>query len=208
MKLGPASPGASLGEIVDELRDLERSFKALPPAAPAPAPDAAASAPPVPLAPPAPTPADAAGQPVPAVDALEEAAAPSAPAALDLARVKSAWEGVVQSVQDASLNLASAAKDAQLQALEGGTLTLLAVNGFQRKVLEDPNEQARLEQALGAALGQPLKVRVMMALPAARVARGGKPSADEVARLVRERPEIGRLKELFDAEVTEIRHED
>jgi DNA polymerase-3 subunit gamma/tau len=212
VKLAPASPGASLGEIVDELRDLERSFKALPAPAPAAAPVAPAAPVPAPVpAPPdealAPSP-DSIGEPVAAVEALDEPTAPRPAPPLDLARVKAVWDAVVQSVQEASLQLASAAKDAQPQALEGGTLTLLAVNGFQRKVLEDPAEQARLEQALSKALAQPLAVRVVMAQPVARAARGAKPSAEEVARLVRERPEIGRLKELFDAEVTEIRHED
>ena len=198
MKLGPASPGASLGEIVDELRGLERSLKGLAPAAMAVSPAPVA----VPVAAPGP------GEPVPAVATLEEPAAAAPLAPLSLADVKAAWEGVVQSVQDGSLQLASAAKDAQVQALEGGTLTVQAVNGFQRKVLEDPGELARLERALGQALGQALKVRVVMAVPAARAARGAKPSDEDVARLVRERPEIGRLQELFNAEITEIRHDE
>ncbi len=87
-------------------------------------------------------------------------------------------------------------------------LTLLAVNSFQRKVLDDPAERGRLEQALSDALGQPLRVRVQMAQPKAAGPRGGKPGAEEVERLLRQQPEIGRLKELFDAEIVEIRHED
>jgi DNA polymerase-3 subunit gamma/tau len=232
MKLGPASPGASLGEIVDELRELEKSFKTLPapvvaaasatPAAVAPTPapsraaeSGAATSGQAPAhiealaveAPSAPIP-ELPGEPVAAVDELVETAAPVVKAALTLADLKAAWEGIVQGVQDASLQLASAAKDAQLQSLEGGTLTLVVMNGYQRKVLDDPTEHARLEQALTQALGHPLTVRVQMAQPVARGARGGKPSAEEVDRLLRERPEIGRLKELFGAEITEIRHED
>jgi DNA polymerase-3 subunit gamma/tau len=235
LKLGPASPGAGLGEIVDELRDLEQKFLKMPPApsrasvgpeaasgqvfvatsvpasAATPKKDDVGRAWPEPVE--GPVPAENrsnAGVPAPAVAELVEAAAtPAAPAKiLTVESVKAVWDAVVQSVQDASLTLASAAKDAVPQSIEGGVLTLLAVNAFQRKVLDDPAERGRLEQALGAALGQPLKVRVLMAQPKAAGPRGGKPGAEEVERLLRQQPEIGRLKELFDAEIVEIRHED
>ncbi|HTB35095.1 MAG TPA: DNA polymerase III subunit gamma/tau [bacterium] len=257
LKLGPASPGASLGEIVDELRDLEQRFLAGPAALLPPVPSGAAvalaaasgqafvatqgAAPaanalvpavpttepepqaPVAAAPAVPSPAaiietapvpaenrSNAGVPAPAVAELEESApAPTAAGkSVTVEAVKAVWEAVVQSVQDASLTLASAAKDAVPQAIEGGVLTLLAVNSFQRKVLDDPAERGRLEQALSSALGQPLRVRVLMAQPKAAGPRGGKPGAEEVERLLRQQPQIGRLKELFDAEIVEIRHED
>jgi DNA polymerase-3 subunit gamma/tau len=237
LKLGPASPGAGLGEIVDELRSLEQKFLKMPPAPSRPAEEPAGTsgqafvatpetaAAPVPAAAGASVPSPAAiietspvqaenrsnaGVPAPAVVELVEAApAPTAPAkAMTVESVKAVWDAVVQSVQDASLTLASAAKDALPQSIEDGVLTLLAVNAFQRKVLDDPAERGRLEQALGAALGAPLKVRVLMAQPKAAGPRGGKPGAEEVERLLRQQPEIGRLKELFDAEIVEIRHED
>ncbi|HTB34779.1 MAG TPA: hypothetical protein VK842_07945, partial [bacterium] len=243
LKLGPASPGASLSEIVDELRDLEQKFLAAPAAAMTPAPSRAAVEPAatsgqaslatpeaVANSTPASSPAAAvpspsaiietapvpvenrsnAGVPAPAIAALEETApAPAAAGkAVTVEAVKSVWEAVVQSVQDASLTLASAAKDALPQAVEAGVLTLVAVNSFQRKVLDDPAERTRLEQALSSALGQALRVRVQMAQPKAPGPRGGKPGAEEVERLLRQQPEIGRLKELFDAEIVEIRHED
>ena len=238
LKLGPASPGAGLGEIVDELRDLEQKFRtASPPSSPAPSRPAEEMAgtlrepqgglsgqarlatgeadipSPAAIIETAPVPTENrsnAGVPAPAVAELVEAApAPAAPAkVVTVESVKAVWDAVVQSVQDASLTLASAAKDALPQSAEDGVLTLLAVNAFQRKVLDDPAERGRLEQALGAALGMPLKVRVLMAQPKAVGPRGGKPGAEEVERLLRQQPEIGRLKELFDAEIVEIRHED
>jgi DNA polymerase-3 subunit gamma/tau len=235
LKLGPASPGASLSEIVDELRDLEQKF--LSPSRPADAPaagrgqalfataeagaPAVAAALPAAAAPAVPSPAaiietapvpsenrSNAGVPAPAVATLEEAAPAPGGKALTVEAVKAVWEAVVQSVQDASLTLASAAKDAVPQSIEAGVLTLVAVNSFQRKVLDDPSERGRLEQALAAALGQPLRVRVQMIQPKTAGPRGGKPGAEEVERLIRQQPEIGRLKELFDAEIVEIRHDE
>ncbi|HXC64713.1 MAG TPA: DNA polymerase III subunit gamma/tau, partial [bacterium] len=155
LKLGPASPGAGLGEIVDELRDLEQKFLKMPPApsrasvgpeaasgqvfvatsvpasAATPKKDDVGRAWPEPVE--GPVPAENrsnAGVPAPAVAELVEAAAtPAAPAKiLTVESVKAVWDAVVQSVQDASLTLASAAKDAVPQSIEGGVLTLLAVN--------------------------------------------------------------------------------
>jgi len=150
------------------------------------------------------TPSDA-GQPVPAVQEVEEAATPTP---ITLQGIKDAWAAVVEAVQDHSINLATAAKDATLQTLDAGTLTLQVVNGYQRKVLDDPGERLRLEQALSARFGSTLRVRVVFAQPAARVVRSGKPSAGEVEKLLNERPEMRRVQEMFGAEIVEIRHED
>jgi DNA polymerase-3 subunit gamma/tau len=227
IKLAPASPSAGLGEIVDELRDLERRFRTLPPGAdaglaPAPAgpsanaPSAAAQPAAAPQAPGRPVPAAAAseappasadaGEPVPAVLSLEETRVPAG-GLPSLETLRTDWEAVVASVQNESMSLASAAKDAALTALEGGTLALKAVNGFQRKVLEEPAERARLERALSQRYGQPLKVRVTFAPPAARAAKGAKPSEEDVARLLKDRPELRRVQELFGAEIVEIRED-
>jgi hypothetical protein len=237
-----------LGEIVDELRDLEQKLRTLPalpeagapatpapvplapapavaapataPTAPAPAPVAvpAPAAPPVAEAPAAPAPASPlpapaeeipaeAGVPVPAVLSIEEAGSvPSGGLTLD--DLRRDWEGVVSDVQNDSLGLASAAKDAGLMALEGGTLTLKAINGFQRKVLEEPSEHVRLEAALSKRFGQNLKIRVVYAPPAPRANKGaGKPSDEDVQKLLKERPEVRRVQELFGAEIVEIRED-
>jgi DNA polymerase-3 subunit gamma/tau len=232
IQLAPASPSAGLGEIVDELRDLEQRFRTLPAAAPvlaasaAPAAVEGASAPswveaaktmpqPTALPPPAPRPAQAAqpspdpgdaGEPVAAVQSVEEAPLSGA-GPLDLEALRRDWEAVVADVQNDSLGLASAAKDAGLMALEGGTLTLKVVNGFQRKVLEEPTERLRLEGALSRRFDRPLKVRVVFAPPAARGAKGEKPGEAEIERLLKERPEVRRVQELFGAEIVEIRED-
>ena len=276
VKLAPVSPGAGLGEIVDELRDLEQRFRSLPggrtapaadsapaaaaavvpplagavavpasapaaaaatapPSAAASAPAAAASAAPAPAPAPiplaatpsasasaqapadqdapasGPAPAPAAtpdgGMPVPLIESLEEAA-PESVALLGVEALRRDWEAIVAGVQDESLGLASAAKEAGLVSLDAGTLTLKAVNGFQRKVLEDPAERTRLEKALGKRYGQAIKVKVLFSPPASKSAKPGtKPSEEEVQRLLKERPEVRRVQELFGAEIVEIKED-
>ena len=241
IKLGPASPGAGLGEIVDELRDLEQKLRTLPvPAAasapakagePAPSeghtPSAVATLAPATSTGQAPAPKEVAtaptpatlvdeepetelvpsepGQPTPAIEEVDEVPAPT-PATLQ--GVKDAWASVVEAVQDHSINLATAAKDAALQSLDAGVLTLQVANSYQRKVLDDPAERLRLEQALSTRFGHSLRVRVVFAQPAARAQRSGKPDAAEVEKLLKERPEVRRVQELFGAEIIDIRHED
>ncbi|HTB23105.1 MAG TPA: DNA polymerase III subunit gamma/tau [bacterium] len=240
LKLAPVSPGAGLGEIVDELRELEQKFRTLPaptsaaeapsavpaagpvpaapapvtaaPAAPSPVPERgqAPSATPVPAVAPAAPPrrSEDAGESVPAVVSLEEAPASGAAApALALEALRRDWEAVVADVQNVSMSLASAAKDAELMALEGDTLTLKAVNGFQRKVLDEPQERVRLEAVLSKRHGRPLKVRVVFAPPAARGAKGGRPGEEQIERLLKDRPEVRRVQELFGAEIVEIRED-
>jgi len=247
IKLAPASPSAGLGEIVDELRELEQKFRTQPafPAKEAPAaatalgasvpagvqgsiapnglaptatamaaeskasrvaPAAAVLAKAPPSA--APEPEDA-GEPVPAVLSVEEAPSSGAEGgpSLDVETLRKDWEAVVADVQNVSINLASAAKDAGLMALEGGTLTLKAINGFQRQVLDEPAERVRLEHALSKRYGRPLKVRIVFSPPAGRGAKGGKPGEEEIEKLLKERPEVRRVQELFGAEIVEIRED-
>jgi DNA polymerase-3 subunit gamma/tau len=248
IKLAPASPSAGLGEIVDELRELEQRFRTQPPlpAAEAPAKAAASVAspaagapgslshaglapaaaeasaaepkpsrvapaalvPPKPQQPAVPEPDDA-GEPVPAVLSVEETPLSGAAGhgSLDLETLRRDWEAVVADAQNDSINLASAAKDAGLMALEGGTLTLKAINGFQRQVLDEPVERTRLEGALSKRYGRPLKVRVVFSPPAGRGAKGAKPAEEEIEKLLKERPEVRRVQELFGAEIVEIRED-
>jgi len=245
IKLAPASPSAGLGEIVDELRELEQKFRTQPehaaleapagalasgasvpagvpvsiatnglaPAAPAAEPKAGRVAPaavvPAKAPPPAALEPDDAGEPVPAVLSVEEAPQSGTGGGpfLDVETLRKDWEAVVADVQDVSINLASAAKDAGLMALEGGTLTLKAINGFQRQVLDEPAERVRLEGALSKRYGRPLKVRVVFSPPAGRGAKGGKPGEEEIEKLLKERPEVRRVQELFGAEIVEIRED-
>ncbi len=236
IELAPAGPSAGLGEIVDELRDLEQRLRSAPQAAPAethaaasgapaakamareagrpgPAPEAApgpgtggmesSPAPSgAPAAGPAQDPAEA-GEPVPPVLSVEEPAAPKEP---DLAVLAADWEALVADLAAGSLNLASAAKDAGLKALEGGRLTLAAVNAFQRKVLEDPSEKRRLEASLEGRYGRPFEVRVSYEPPAPRTRgpKGAPPSPEEVQRLLAQSPELKRVQDLFGGEIVEI----
>ena len=142
--------------------------------------------------------------PVPLIESLEEAA-PESVALLGVEALRRDWEAIVAGVQDESLGRASAAKEEGLVSLDAGTLTLKAVNGFQRKVLEDPAERTRLEKALGKRYGQAIKVKVLFSPPASKSAKPGtKPSEEEVQRLLKERPEVRRVQELFGAEIVEI----
>jgi DNA polymerase-3 subunit gamma/tau len=222
VRLGPASPGAGLGEIVDELRDLEQKLRSRPglrgpdevllaasgqaliaPREGDKAPEAGPEAEPQSgnsLAPP-----NGAGVPQPAVDEVETAAAP---AALDLARVQADWAAVCQRAQERSMNLAAAANGSTLQALQGGVLSLRVSNEYQRKVLEAPGEREQLEAVLKEQFGQALRVQVVFAQAAPKAAKGGKPAPEQVEKLLRERPEVRRVQELFGAEIVEIKEED
>jgi DNA polymerase-3 subunit gamma/tau len=210
VKLGPAAPGASLGEVVDELRDLEQKLRTAPPAmiAAAPAAVAPVAAAPAPAAEPAAveslTPPGA-GVPVQAVEELE---IPAPPAELSLSRVQSEWEAVCQKAQERSINLAAAANGAALQGLQAGVLSLRVSNDYQRKVLETPAEREQLESVLKAQFGQALRVQVVFATAAPKAAKGAKPAPEAVEKLLRERPDVRKVQELFGAEIVEIREED
>ena len=307
VRIAPASPSAGLGEIVDELRDLERRFReapaqglaaptvsaagtpapasapapvqasapasapvpvqaSAPASAPAPAPlPAVAATPEAPVpaassapqgaapsfaapteAPSAPAPAGTSSAPLvssvtgpapvrveaPLAQALEDSSAlgtaegaplpedagepalgleleePAAPPAVSLERLREGWEALVNSIQAESLSLASAAKDAGLVSWDKGVLTLRAVNTFQRKVLDDPLECARLVRLLKAAFGCDFRVKVLFEPPQAKGAKaGGRPSDEAVQKLLKERPEVRRVQELFGAEIVEIRED-
>jgi DNA polymerase III subunit gamma/tau len=226
VRLGPASPGAGLAEIVDELRDLEQKLRSQPasrgPAlsegvsfarAEGAAPGQARAASQEDVATTgddgrddgAQGPPDGAGVPQPAVDEVEVAATP---AALDLARVQADWAAVCQRAQERSMNLAAAANGSTLQALQGGVLSLRVSNEYQRKVLEAPSEREQLEAVLKEQFGQALRVQVAFAQAAPKASKGGKPAPEQVERLLRERPEVRRVQELFGAEIVEIKEEE
>jgi hypothetical protein len=113
----------------------------------------------------------------------------------------------MEKLQASSLNLASSARDAELASLDKGTLNLRVVNAFQRKVLDDAAERARLEQALSDLCGQPLKVQVDFVEAVKKKASTGKPSAEEVESLLKGSPELRKVQELFGAEIIEIRND-
>jgi DNA polymerase-3 subunit gamma/tau len=222
LKLGPTAPGASLGELADELAALERrlartaadapvsSPSSVGAGSPRPAPSPVAiSAPspvPVPAAEPLPVSNSTAGEPVPPVEAVEEV--PVAPgSAWTVERLRGEWPALMEKLQASSLNLASSARDAELASLDKGTLHLRVVNAFQRKVLDDAAERARLEQALSDLCGQPLKVQVAFVEAVKRKATAGKPSAEEVESLLKGSPELRKVQELFGAEIIEIRND-
>jgi DNA polymerase-3 subunit gamma/tau len=211
LKLGPTAPGASLGELADELAALERRLAKTATDAPssprpAPTPTVTAAPAPVPVAEPMPVSNSKAGEPVPPVEAVEEV--PAAPAsAWTVERLREAWPALMEKLQASSLNLASSARDAELASLDKGTLHLRVVNAFQRKVLEDAAERARLEQALSDLCGQPLKVQVAFVETVKKKSATGKPSAEEVESLLKASPELRKVQELFGAEIIEIRNE-
>ena len=207
LKLAPAAPGATLGELADEMAALERRLIQGSKEAPMPAPSSpvAAAAAPVPETPAPVEVTKDAGLPVPAVEAVEEV--PAAPqAGWTLERLRAEWPALVERLQSSSLNLATSARDAELVALEKGLLTLRVGNPYQRKVLDDAAEKARLEQALNDLCGAPIKAQTTFAEPPKKKAPGnGKPSAEEVEAVLQKSPELRKVQELFGAEIVEIR---
>jgi hypothetical protein len=152
----------------------------------------------------APPPQDA-GEPVPVVEALEEKASPGQEWSLE--RLRGEWLGVIEKVQSSSLNLATSARDAELASFAQGLLTLRVANAYQRKVLDDAAERARLEQALSDLCGSAVKVQITYAEAPKKKAASGKPSADEVEQLLKQSPELRKVQELFGAEIVEIRND-
>jgi DNA polymerase-3 subunit gamma/tau len=219
VQFGPASPGAGIGDIVDELRDLEQKLRTLPEAAALPAPAPAPAAPPAAVEQLVPVTAPAGVQSVPEVvsipadpgvpqPAVEEVEVPAAPAGLDLARLQSDWEALGQAVAERSLNLAAAVSGAALAGLEAGVVSLRVGNAYQRQVLETPAEREQLESLLSARYGQPLRVQVLLAQAGARAVKGAKPAPEAVEKLLKERPEVRKVQELFGAEIVEISEEE
>ena len=218
----PAAPGASLGELADELAALERRLSKAATEAPvflaASAPEAVTTFAPVsaaaaiqPRAVPAPESAlglksdSQAGEPVPVVDAVEEVAVPSIQWTLDRLRVE--WLGLIEKLQSTSLNLATGARDAELASFDAGTLNLRVANPYQRKILDDAAERARLEQALSDLCSQPIKVHVSYVETAKKRSNSAAPSAEEDESLLKSSPELRKVQEMFGAQIIEIRQE-
>jgi len=212
MRVAPAAPTASLGELFDRLAMMEERLRsplaeaALPAARTEPAPAPALQALPAAVALPA-APSREAGSPEPLVQDLEEAPL-AAKAAWGLDQVRAGWEKVADQASGISAVLGTSVRDVELSALEGGLLTLTVRNAFQRETLDDPGHRRALREVLKACYGRELGLKVLLAAPkqAPKPARGGQgPSEAEVREVLARDPAVARVRELFEAEIVDIR---
>jgi hypothetical protein len=141
------------------------------------------------------------------VQDLEEAPL-AAKAAWGLDQVRAGWEKVADQASGISAVLGTSVRDVELSALEGGLLTLTVRNAFQRETLDDPGHRRALREVLKACYGRELGLKVLLAAPkqAPKPARGGQgPSEAEVREVLARDPAVARVRELFEAEIVDIR---
>jgi DNA polymerase-3 subunit gamma/tau len=223
MKAAPSAPTASLGELFDRLALMEERLKsplasaapaaakAEPGPAPAPAPAAAPASAPVAAAAAsasaAPAPGREAGSPEPLVQDLEEAPQ-AAKAAWGLEAVRAGWEKVADKASAASAVLGTSVRDVEISSLEGALLTLTVRNAFQRETLDDAGHRRVLREVLKACFGRELDLKVLLAAPKLApkpAGRGQGPSEAEVREVLARDPAVARVRELFEAEIVDIR---
>jgi DNA polymerase-3 subunit gamma/tau len=219
MRVAPAAPTASLGELFDRLSQMEERLRSPLPAGPTteqPAPQPAPKAPvaagpmPAPLVAPAVTsaaPAREAGSPEPLIQELEEAPV-SAKAVWGREQVRAGWEKVADQASAASAVLGTSIRDVEVTAVDEGLLTLTVRNAFQRQTLDDLGHRRVLRAVLKACFGRELDLKVLLAAPKAapKPAKGAQgPSETEVRELLARDPAVARVRDLFEAEIVDIR---
>jgi len=211
MRAAPAAPTASLGELFDRLGMMEERLRsplaeaAAPAAKAEPAPAPAAALPAAGAAPAAPI--REAGSPEPLVQDLEEAPL-AAKAAWGLEQVRAGWEKVADQASGISAVLGTSVRDVELSALEGGLLTLTVRNAFQRETLDDLGHRRALREVLKACFGRDLDLKVLLSAPKPAPRQAGRsqgPSEAEVREVLARDPAVARVRELFEAEIVDIR---
>ncbi|WP_338818655.1 hypothetical protein MTCOM_00310 [Moorella thermoacetica] len=107
-----------------------------------------------------------------------EPGSPASPG-LELAVVQEHWPEVLAAARRESIQLQAFLREGEPVAIDGDTLTLAVKADFHRGMLEQPGNRQKVEKALAAVFGRPLKV----------VITSGKPSppgdtGDTLTRLV------------------------
>ncbi len=208
VRLAPAANQGSLGELYDELASLEQRLRVMPNSNAGTATQVAeptVAQPKVELAP------DTATVPMAPLE-IEEVSAPSMDEPLDLESVKKRWPDVIDALLASNkVLLGSALRDVELKGLVGLELSMATRNLMQHKTLETPEQRILVEAQLRATYGVALTLKVDMVAavaPRAVAKPGGKPDAEEVEEILERYPAARRAKELFGAEIVEIRRDD
>ncbi|BCV19973.1 DNA polymerase III subunit gamma/tau [Moorella sp. Hama-1] len=104
---------------------------------------------------------------------------PAALPGLDLAAVQERWPEVLAAARRESIQLQAFLREGEPVALEGETLTLAVRIDFHRGMLEQPANREKVEAALAAVFGRPLKLIITSGKPSPRG-----DNDDTVARMV------------------------
>lgn len=91
------------------------------------------------------------------VAAALETSSPASPG-LELATVQERWPEVLAAARRESIQLQAFLREGEPVALVGDTLTLAVKADFHRGMLEQPANRQKVEKALAAVFGRPLKV--------------------------------------------------
>ena len=84
---------------------------------------------------------------------------------LDLAAVQARWPEVLAAARRESIQLQAFLREGEPVALEGETLTLAVRIDFHRGMLEQPANRGKVEAALAAVFGRPLKLIITSGKP-------------------------------------------
>jgi DNA polymerase-3 subunit gamma/tau len=198
VRLGSYQWEGSLGELFDELSEMEKRLKQAPSAVAAPT--ASPSAPGESKA------LSTSSEESHAVVEIQEAALPTE---LSLETIKNGWENLVEKASSASIMLGTCVRDVELLALKGNELQIQLRAPRQREVLEKPEHRKQLEGFFLELFGKPLTAKLLFQVPSSKPEKAapssGKPNAEELERLQKEIPQLKQFQEIFDAEIIDIK---
>ncbi|MDN5326910.1 MAG: polymerase subunit gamma/tau [Moorella sp. (in: firmicutes)] len=107
---------------------------------------------------------DRAGLAGPETATGQETSSPASPE-LELAAVQERWPEVLAAARRESIRLQAFLREGEPVAVAGDTLTLAVKADFHRGMLEQPGNRQKVEKALAAVFGRPLKVVITSGRP-------------------------------------------
>jgi DNA polymerase III gamma/tau subunit len=196
---------------------LKQAQSGTPIAAPSPAPRAEAPRPAAPMNSPSPKPAPSApapvGEPVLAVDEIEDAT--EAEKNPDLAKLKAQWTEFLEKVGEQKKALQGVLTDTRPRQIDGNTLVIACKSAFHQEQLAKAESKALVESLIEGILGRKITVVPVLA-QTAPVASAPKPSGPrapkalsapsvDMEKIEKEEPIVAAAVKMFGGKIVEVK---
>ncbi len=158
------------------------------------------------------TPAPPVGEPVLAVDEIEEPL--DAEQSPEMAKLKSQWQELLEKVGAQRASLKGVLVDTRPKKIDEGVLTLVCKGPFHHEQLSKPENKVLVEKLLEEAVGR--KVTLVPVLPEAKAAAPEKPKGPrapkplsapqvDVEKLEKEEPIVAAALKMFGGKIVEVK---
>ncbi len=158
------------------------------------------------------TPAPAVGEPVLAVEEIEEPV--DAEQSPELAKLKSQWQELLEKVGAQRASLKGVLVDTRPKKIDEGVLTLVCKGPFHHEQLSKPENKVLVEKLLEETIGR--KITLVPVLPEAKAAAPEKPKGPrapkplsapqvDVEKLEKEEPIVAAALKMFGGKIVEVK---